>query len=122
MGVPDDPFGYPGWRKTTVFLKPRLRRWAEPYGTVTRYLPKEWVIEFAIVYPGTHGGEARYFFLKRGDGGSTVVHWTRTYTGLNETGNRILETLHRGHVIGDDGVSEGVFEPLLYYRDHAAKG
>jgi len=57
---------------------------------VSRYDKESFIIEFVIVYPDAIA-EKLDIALEAGEGGGSVIRWTRTYTGLSEKGNRLIE-------------------------------
>ena len=59
---------------------------------VSRYEKENHTIGFVITAPGSHT-EKLDITVNGSDHGKSRVHWTRTYTGLNEKGNEFLGTL-----------------------------
>jgi hypothetical protein len=63
---------------------------------ITRYDPAAWVIEFAVFYDAEVVEKLDIALERVGDG--TIVHWTRSYTGLTPAGSEFLrDTLLPNH-------------------------
>ena len=64
----------------------------EAIWVVSRYEQEPYRIDFVVTCPRTHV-EHLAITLKDSEGGGTELHWRRTYTGLNEQGNHLIQEL-----------------------------
>ena len=59
---------------------------------VSKYDKEGFVIEFVIIFPGAVAEKLDVSLQEDEDGGA-IIRWTRTYTGLSQGGNQLIEHL-----------------------------
>ena len=84
-----------GVAENNCIFKTQFQGHGEEIWTVSRHDKENFIIEFAIVYPGV-AAEKLDVSLKAGGEEGTAIRWTRTYTGLSPEGNQALEHLTGG--------------------------
>ena len=100
-----------GVAENNCVFKTNFPELGEAIWTVSGYDRENFIIEFVIVYPDVVVEKLDVALKEKEDGG-TVIRWTRTYTGLSQKGNQLIEHFGGEHV---DGRMAWLSESLNHY-------